>query len=139
MDVHVHMGYCGFGAFKELAATYHGVDGDEGHPLFPEIEALLREVDAAPAEVAREAARHGRRRRRGRDGREDAEEIGRRVTRRMAAGTLSRGCMLHVGPRRPVPAPSRGPSSARRMVIDEAMLRGTGRRGRGGLRGRGRR
>ena len=26
MDKHIHMGYCGSGAFRQLAATYHGVD-----------------------------------------------------------------------------------------------------------------
>ncbi|KAK3164885.1 hypothetical protein QOZ80_1AG0026080 [Eleusine coracana subsp. coracana] len=136
MDVHVHMGYCGFGAFKELAATYHGVDGDEGHPLFPEIEALLREVDAAPAEVAERLLAT--------DDADAAVEMVAKMLRNRKAGDAEDGSgyvkqRLHVGPRRPVPAPSRGPSSARRMVLHEAMLRGTGRRGRGGLRGRGRR
>ncbi|EMS67182.1 hypothetical protein TRIUR3_10203 [Triticum urartu] len=49
MDMHVHMGYCGFVAFRELAANYHGI---QDHPLYPEVEALLREVEVAPAEVA---------------------------------------------------------------------------------------
>ncbi|TVU46391.1 hypothetical protein EJB05_05924, partial [Eragrostis curvula] len=147
MDMHVHMGYCGFGAFKELAATYHGV-GD-AHPLFPEIEALLREVDAAPAEIAGKLLAT--------DDADAAVEMAAKLLRDRKAGVSEDGeyvkQKLHVGPRhpraRPVPASaSRGVSSARRMVFDDATMRsagvsrgqgrGTGRRGGLQLRGRGR-
>ncbi|PUZ55634.1 hypothetical protein GQ55_5G228200 [Panicum hallii var. hallii] len=152
MDRHIHMGYCGFGAFRELAATYHGV-GD--HPLFPEIEALLREVDAAPAELAERLLAT--------DDAGAALESAARLLRDRKAGVEEDGGgyvkqKLHAGPRRPrlrpvpVPAPGRGrgASAARRVVFDEEILlgvsrrqgRGSGRRGRGaGVRapGRGRR
>ncbi|KAL6615664.1 hypothetical protein ACP70R_037934 [Stipagrostis hirtigluma subsp. patula] len=146
MDMHVHMGYCGFGAFKELAATYHGV-GDGGHPLFPEIEALLREVDAAPAELAERLLAS--------DDADAAVEMAAKLLRDRKAGIEEDGGYvrqkLHTGPRRPrprpTPAPGRGvgAATARWTVFDEAMRsggsrgrgRGTGRRGRGGFHGRG--
>jgi len=150
MDRHIHMGYCGAGAFRELAATYHGV-GD--HPLLPEIEALLREVDAAPAELAERLLAT--------DDAGAALESAARLLRDRKAGVEEDGGgyvkqKLHVGPRRPrprpvpAPAPGRGASAARRVVLDEEILlgvsrrqgRGSGRRGRGaGVRatGRGRR
>jgi hypothetical protein len=133
-------GYLGFGAFKELAATYHG-PGDDGHPLFPEIEALLREVnDAAPAEGAEKMLAT-----------DDAavEAVAKLLRDRKASVAEDGGYVtkqkLHVGPTRPrprpVPALSRGVSSARRTVMfDEGMLpSGRGVHGRGRGRGRGRR
>ncbi|KAK8959244.1 hypothetical protein KSP40_PGU009019 [Platanthera guangdongensis] len=54
MDMHIHMGYCGPNGFRMLASNYHGVDE---HPLFAEIEGLLKEVEATPAEVAEELMR----------------------------------------------------------------------------------
>ncbi|XP_010936769.1 AAA-ATPase At3g50940 [Elaeis guineensis] len=51
MDVHVPMGYCGPTGFRVLASNYHCL-GD--HPLFKEIEALIKEVEVTPAEVAEE-------------------------------------------------------------------------------------
>lgn len=147
MDTHIHMGYCGFGAFKELAANYHDVD--DHHPLFPEIEALLREVEVAPAEVAEKLLMT--------DDADAAIEMAAKLLRDRKAGTGEDGGYikqkLHVGPRRPrrptpVPEPRRGVVGiARRAVLDEEMGgvsvsrgqgRGSGRRGRGGLRGRGR-
>ncbi|KAM0874112.1 hypothetical protein ACQ4PT_037604 [Festuca glaucescens] len=49
MDMHIHMGYCGWEAFQTLAHNYFGVDD---HALFPEIQALLAKVEATPAEVS---------------------------------------------------------------------------------------
>ncbi|XP_072984365.1 AAA-ATPase At3g50940-like [Typha latifolia] len=54
MDVHVHMGYCTPAMFRILAANYHLLDQ---HPLFPEVDGLIRAVDVAPAEVAEELMR----------------------------------------------------------------------------------
>ncbi|EMS66439.1 Mitochondrial chaperone BCS1 [Triticum urartu] len=49
MDMHVEMGYCRWEAFRTLARNYHLVDD---HPLFPEIQQLLKAVDVTPAEVS---------------------------------------------------------------------------------------
>ncbi|XP_051215649.1 AAA-ATPase At3g50940 [Lolium perenne] len=49
MDMHIHMGYCGWEAFQTLAHNYFDVDD---HALFPEIQALLTKVEATPAEVS---------------------------------------------------------------------------------------
>uniref|UniRef100_A0A0D9WZI3 AAA+ ATPase domain-containing protein n=1 Tax=Leersia perrieri TaxID=77586 RepID=A0A0D9WZI3_9ORYZ len=49
MDMHIYMGYCGWDAFKTLAHNYFLVDD---HPLFPEVQKLLAEVEATPAEVS---------------------------------------------------------------------------------------
>ncbi|KAG1346913.1 AAA-ATPase [Cocos nucifera] len=54
MDMHIHMGYCGPHAFRVLASNYHAIDD---HPLFPQIEGLVREVEVTPAEVAEELMR----------------------------------------------------------------------------------
>lgn len=54
MDMHIHMGYCTPCGFRILASNYHSADD---HPLFPEIEALIREVEVSPAEVAGELMR----------------------------------------------------------------------------------
>ena len=137
MDMHVHMGYCGFVAFRELAANYHGI---QDHRLFPEIEALLREVEVAPAEVAERLLMT--------DDADAAIEMAAKLLRGRKAGTGEDGGYikqkLHVGPRRP-----RRPPAARRAVLDDGIGgssrrgqgrgSGTGRRGRGEVRGRGRR
>jgi hypothetical protein len=148
MDMHVYMGYCGFVAFRELAANYHGVDD---HPLFPEIEALLREVEVAPAEVAERLLAT--------DDADAAVEMAAKLLRDRKAGTGEDvGYIkqkLHVGPRRPrrppAPAARRGVLGAgRRAVLDVEEIggssrrgqgrgSGTSRRGRGEGRGRGRR
>ncbi|KAG2645728.1 hypothetical protein PVAP13_2KG441735 [Panicum virgatum] len=49
MDMHIYMGYCGWEAFRTLAGNYFLVDD---HALFPEIQALLAEVEVTPAEVS---------------------------------------------------------------------------------------
>uniref|UniRef100_A0A0E0LI33 AAA+ ATPase domain-containing protein n=1 Tax=Oryza punctata TaxID=4537 RepID=A0A0E0LI33_ORYPU len=49
MDKHIEMSYCCFEAFKFLAKVYLGVDA---HHLFDAVQALLREVDMTPADVA---------------------------------------------------------------------------------------
>uniref|UniRef100_A0ACD5V1M6 Uncharacterized protein n=1 Tax=Avena sativa TaxID=4498 RepID=A0ACD5V1M6_AVESA len=49
MDMHIHMGYCGWEAFQTLAHNYFGLDD---HALFPEIQPLLAKVEATPAEVS---------------------------------------------------------------------------------------
>ncbi|KAG0489037.1 hypothetical protein HPP92_007848 [Vanilla planifolia] len=54
MDMHIHMGYCGPNSFRVLASNYHSIDK---HPRFEEIEDLLKEVNATPAEVAEELMR----------------------------------------------------------------------------------
>ncbi|PKA49770.1 ATP-dependent zinc metalloprotease FTSH 8, chloroplastic [Apostasia shenzhenica] len=54
MDMHIHMGYCGPSSFRILASNYHAVDD---HPMFAEIEGLLEEMKATPAEVAEELMR----------------------------------------------------------------------------------
>ncbi|PKU82101.1 AAA-ATPase At3g50940-like [Dendrobium catenatum] len=51
MDMHIHMSYCSPSGFITLLSNYHNVDN---HPLTPEVERLLREVEATPAEVAEE-------------------------------------------------------------------------------------
>ncbi|CAN6183573.1 unnamed protein product [Urochloa humidicola] len=49
MDMHVYLGYCGWDAFKTLARNYFLIDD---HPLFPEIQTLLEEVEVTPAAVS---------------------------------------------------------------------------------------
>ena len=46
--MHIYMGYCGWEAFKTLAHNYFLVDD---HPLFPEIQELLSQVEVTPAAV----------------------------------------------------------------------------------------
>lgn len=132
MDKHIHMGYCGFGAFKELTAIYHGVV--DGHPLFPEIEALLREVDVAPAELAEKLLAT--------DDADAALEAAAKLLRDRKAGVEEDGGggyvrqKLHVEatrPRRrsvPAPVPGRGVGAARRVVFGRSGMRGRGRGGR---------
>ncbi|WVZ66102.1 hypothetical protein U9M48_015376 [Paspalum notatum var. saurae] len=49
MDMHVYMGCCGWEAFKTLARNYFLVDE---HPLFPELQELLSDVEVTPAAVS---------------------------------------------------------------------------------------
>ncbi|KAJ4911866.1 P-loop containing nucleoside triphosphate hydrolases superfamily protein [Raphanus sativus] len=49
MDMHIELSYCSFEAFKVLAKNYLDVDS---HPLFGEIESLLKDTKMAPADVA---------------------------------------------------------------------------------------
>ncbi|XP_031474401.1 AAA-ATPase At3g50940-like [Nymphaea colorata] len=49
MDMHVHMNYCSFSAFKVLVFNYLQIDY---HPLFERIRTLIDEVEITPAEVA---------------------------------------------------------------------------------------
>ncbi|KAH7651027.1 P-loop containing nucleoside triphosphate hydrolase protein [Dioscorea alata] len=54
MDMHIYMGYCSPCAFRTFALNYHNVDD---HPLFEEIEALLKDTEVTPATVAEELMR----------------------------------------------------------------------------------
>jgi chaperone BCS1 len=51
MDMHIHMSYCTFAAFKILARNYLMIDT---HPLFPTVESLLHEgrCKVTPAQVS---------------------------------------------------------------------------------------
>ncbi|TVU38869.1 hypothetical protein EJB05_12264, partial [Eragrostis curvula] len=49
MDMHIHMGYCSWEAFKTLAKNYFLVSD---HAMFPEIQELLAEVEMTTAEVS---------------------------------------------------------------------------------------
>ncbi|CDY40114.1 BnaC02g00160D [Brassica napus] len=49
MDMHIELSYCSFEAFKVLAKNYLDVDS---HPLFGEVESLLKVTNIAPAYVA---------------------------------------------------------------------------------------
>ncbi|XP_052192825.1 AAA-ATPase At3g50940-like [Diospyros lotus] len=51
MDMHIHMSYCTPDGFKILASNYLGITS---HFMFPEIEKLITEVEATPAEIAEE-------------------------------------------------------------------------------------
>ncbi|XP_020959307.1 AAA-ATPase At3g50940-like isoform X2 [Arachis ipaensis] len=53
MDLHIHMSYCSFTAFKTLASNYLGIQNHH-HPMFDDIQGLLDKVNATPAEVAGE-------------------------------------------------------------------------------------
>lgn len=54
MDMHILMGYCTMSGFKVLASNYHDIND---HPLFEEIEGLLKEQAMTPAEVAEQLMR----------------------------------------------------------------------------------
>jgi hypothetical protein len=49
MDMHIYMGYCSWEAFKTLTKNYFLIDD---HPLFPEIQMLLAEVEVTPGQVS---------------------------------------------------------------------------------------
>ncbi|VFQ93260.1 unnamed protein product [Cuscuta campestris] len=56
MDVHIHMSYCTPSAFRVLASNYHNL---KDHVKFSEIDKLLNEVNATPAEIAEELMKSG--------------------------------------------------------------------------------
>ncbi|KAJ3692459.1 hypothetical protein LUZ60_012809 [Juncus effusus] len=49
MDMHIHMGFCDSAGFRVLVSNYHNI---ETHPLFEEIEELIKRVEVTPAEIA---------------------------------------------------------------------------------------
>lgn len=51
MDMHIHMSYCTPCGFKTLACNYLQI---KSHPLFGEIEEMIKAVEVTPAEVAEE-------------------------------------------------------------------------------------
>ncbi|KAK1405086.1 Protein hyper-sensitivity-related 4 [Heracleum sosnowskyi] len=51
MDMHIHMSYCTFSAFKQLAFNYLRI---LHHSSFNQIEELLKKADITPAEIAGE-------------------------------------------------------------------------------------
>lgn len=55
MDMHIHMSYCTFSAFKQLAFNYLEL---EDHKLFERVEELLQNVNATPAEVSGELMKY---------------------------------------------------------------------------------
>ncbi|XP_024541686.1 AAA-ATPase At4g30250-like [Selaginella moellendorffii] len=56
MDMHIHMSYCSFAAFRSLAATYLKI---EDHELYPAIEGLIASVKMTPASAVETLLRHG--------------------------------------------------------------------------------
>uniref|UniRef100_A0A0C9RJC2 TSA: Wollemia nobilis Ref_Wollemi_Transcript_14805_1874 transcribed RNA sequence n=1 Tax=Wollemia nobilis TaxID=56998 RepID=A0A0C9RJC2_9CONI len=54
MDKHIHLSFCTFPAFRVLALNYLGLDE---HPLFSEIELLMKEAEITPADVTEELMR----------------------------------------------------------------------------------
>ena len=54
MDMHIYMSYCTYDGFKTLASNYLGVTD---HPLFGEIETLLKNTEVSPAEIGEELMR----------------------------------------------------------------------------------
>lgn len=50
MDMHIHLSFLKPKAFKILASNY--LDIEEHHPLFDQIEELLKKVEVTPAVVA---------------------------------------------------------------------------------------
>ncbi|GLJ55344.1 hypothetical protein SUGI_1187530 [Cryptomeria japonica] len=55
MDKHIHLSFCTFPAFKVLARNYLGVVED--HPLFEQVEVLMREAQMTPADVTEQLMR----------------------------------------------------------------------------------
>lgn len=51
MDVHIHMSYCTPSGFRMLASNYLGITE---HPLFVEVERLMKITNVTPAEVGEE-------------------------------------------------------------------------------------
>ncbi|XP_028765669.1 AAA-ATPase At3g50940-like [Neltuma alba] len=51
MDVHIHMSYCSPCGFRTLASNYLGITE---HPLFVEVERLMKTTNVTPAEVGEE-------------------------------------------------------------------------------------
>ncbi|OMO88240.1 hypothetical protein COLO4_20351 [Corchorus olitorius] len=54
MDMHIHMSYCTPSGFRVLASNYLDITS---HDLFHEIDQLMMEVEATPAEIAEELMR----------------------------------------------------------------------------------
>uniref|UniRef100_A0A0C9S6I5 TSA: Wollemia nobilis Ref_Wollemi_Transcript_14803_1983 transcribed RNA sequence n=1 Tax=Wollemia nobilis TaxID=56998 RepID=A0A0C9S6I5_9CONI len=54
MDKHIHLSFCTFPAFRVLALNYLGLDE---HPLFSEIELLMKQAEITPADVGEELMR----------------------------------------------------------------------------------
>ncbi|XP_047321077.1 AAA-ATPase At3g50940-like [Impatiens glandulifera] len=54
MDKHIHMSYCSFSSFRILCSNYLGISF---HPKFAQIEELVIEAEATPAEIAEELMR----------------------------------------------------------------------------------
>ncbi|OMO84471.1 hypothetical protein COLO4_22021 [Corchorus olitorius] len=54
MDMHIHMSYCTTDGFRLLASNYLGIDSTKYNPFFEEIDGLLKNTEASPAEVAEE-------------------------------------------------------------------------------------
>ncbi|KAJ9703554.1 hypothetical protein PVL29_005052 [Vitis rotundifolia] len=54
MDMQIYMSYCTYDGFKTLASNYLGVTD---HPLFGEIETLLKNTEVTPAEIGEEFMR----------------------------------------------------------------------------------
>ncbi|XP_071736679.1 AAA-ATPase At3g50940-like [Rutidosis leptorrhynchoides] len=57
MDMHIHMSYCTFSAFKQLALNYLEL---EDHKLFKRVEELLQNVNVTPAEVSGELLKYSK-------------------------------------------------------------------------------
>jgi chaperone BCS1 len=51
MDKQIHLSYCNFSAFKQLATNYLCITQ---HELYEKIEVLLEQVQVTPAEIAEE-------------------------------------------------------------------------------------
>ena len=51
MDMHINMSYCTPSGFRILVSNYLGIND---HDLFPDIDELMTEVQATPAEIAEE-------------------------------------------------------------------------------------
>ncbi|KAI9168673.1 hypothetical protein LWI28_000265 [Acer negundo] len=54
MDMHIHMSYCTPSGFRTLVSNYLGININDHHNLFPEIDELMTEVQVTPAEIAEE-------------------------------------------------------------------------------------
>ncbi|KAL2333734.1 hypothetical protein Fmac_014947 [Flemingia macrophylla] len=54
MDMHIHLSYCTFHAFKVLASNYLDINTSSDHHLFGEIEGLIEDTQITPAQVAEE-------------------------------------------------------------------------------------
>ncbi|XP_020964862.1 AAA-ATPase At3g50940-like [Arachis ipaensis] len=55
MDMHIHLSYCTFSAFQQLAFNYLGISQ---HKLFEEIQGLLGKVQVTPAEISGELTKN---------------------------------------------------------------------------------
>ncbi|MED6148684.1 hypothetical protein PIB30_055218 [Stylosanthes scabra] len=55
MDMHIHLSYCTFSAFQQLAFNYLGISH---HKLFQQIQGLLGKVQVTPAEISGELTKN---------------------------------------------------------------------------------